>query len=126
MKKINTERLMLTEDLLDIGESLRIEKLEDLISFLSKQLEKHTKAGFDNVRLVFEWSGWDSPYQLTIKGDRLEPDEVYYERLSREKESLEKEMERKKKAEAKRLEKQKKQEIEELKLLEELKRKYER
>lgn len=126
MKKIKTERLLLTEDLLAIGHGFDQENLEELILFLHDQQDKFTRRGFYNIRLNFDWGGYDSPYQLVIRGDRLEPDEVYYERLSREKESLEKEILRKRKAEEKRLEKMKKQEEVELKLLEELKKKYEK
>ncbi len=77
-----TERQLIEEELVHIGEYFSSTKLSEVIDFLQKQEQKLTKEGFSNLQLKFKWDGRCSPYHICICGERLETDSVYYERLA--------------------------------------------
>jgi len=120
-----TERQVIVEDLLHIGEYFSSTKLSEVIDFLQKQEEKFTKGGFSNLQLKFEWDGRCSPYHICIYGERLETDSVYYERLAQHQKKLEREKLEKQKLEEKKRKKAEKEMESELALLAKLKEKYE-
>jgi hypothetical protein len=121
-----TERQLIVEELLHIGTCFDATKLSEIISFLQEQQDKFTKEGFNNIQLKFDWAGYDSPYELCIYGERLETDSVYYERLARHQEKLEKEILKKQKQEEQKRKKAEKEKESELALLAKLKEKYEK
>ena len=121
-----TERQIIVEELLHIGTCFDVTRLSEVISFLQEQQDKFTKEGFSNIRLKFDWAGYDSPYELCIYGERLETDSVYYERLARHQEKLEKEILKKQKQEEEKRKKAEKEMESELALLAKLKKKYEK
>jgi hypothetical protein len=120
-----TERQLIEEELLHIGDCFHSTKLSDVVSFLQKTEDKFTKEGFSNLQLKFDWGGWDAPYQLSIYGERLETDSVYYERLAQHRKKLEKDILEKQKREEKKRKKAQKEMESELALLAKLKEKYE-
>jgi hypothetical protein len=120
-----TERQLIEEELLHIGTCFDATKLSEVISFLQKQEDKFTKEGFSNLQLKFDWGGWDAPYELSIYGERLETDRVYYERLAQHQKQLEKDILEKKKREEKKRKKAQEEIDSELALLAKLKEKYE-
>lgn len=83
------------------GHSFRNEKFEDLIEELNQEKKNAEEAGYSNLHIKFEWAGYDSPYEVVLKGDRLETDKDLEER----KKSLLKQ----KKSNFKRLEKERKE-----------------
>lgn len=120
-----TERQVIVEDLLHIGEYFNSTKLSEVIDFLQKQEEKFTKEGFSNLQLKFKWDGRCSPYHLCICGEQLETDSVYYERLAQYQKQLEKNILEKQKQEEQKHKKAQEEMESELALLAKLKEKYE-
>ena len=104
-----TERQLIEEELVHIGHCFDTTKLSEVISFLQKQEDKFTKEGFSNLQLKFDWGGWDAPYELSIYGERLETDSVYYERLAQHQKRLEKNILEKQKREEKKRKKAEKE-----------------
>ena len=121
-----TERQLIEEELVHIGTRFDATKLSEIISFLQEQQDKFTKEGFSNLQLKFDWAGWDGgPYDLSIYGERLETDSVYYERLAQHQKKLEKDILEKRKREEQKRKKAEKEKESELALLAKLKEKYE-
>jgi hypothetical protein len=120
-----TERQLIEEELLHIGKCFDATKLSEIISFLQETQDKFTKEGFSNLQLNFDWAGWDAPYELSIYGERLETDSVYYERLAQHQKKLEKDTLEKEKREEQKRKKAEKEKESELALLAKLKEKYE-
>jgi hypothetical protein len=118
-----TERQLIEEELVHIGTCFDATKLSEIISFLQEQQDEFTKEGFSNLQLK---AGWDAPYDLSIYGERLETDSVYYERLAQHQKKLEKDIIEKRKREEQKRKKAEKEKESELALLAKLKEKYEK
>ena len=121
-----TERRLIEEELVNIGTCFDATKLSEIISFLQEQQDELTKEGYSNLQLKFDWCGWDAPYEMCIYGEKFETDSVYYERLARYQEKLEKEILQKQKQEEEKRKKAEEEKESELALLAKLKEKYER
>lgn len=120
-----TERQLIEEELVHIGTCFDATKLSEIISFLQDQQDKFTKEGFSNLQLKFDWAGWDAPYELSIYGERLETDSVYYERLAQHQKKIEKDILENQKREEQKHKKAQKEMESELAILAKLKEKYE-
>lgn len=80
--KINRskKKLKLRVEIRDLGSTLPVTSIPDLISWLENIQKDSIENGYSNLSLEFDWGGWDDPYDLRIYGTREETDKEYANR----------------------------------------------